>query len=54
MATWFTQGKYRKTAKVKQSDALKWQHEAEIQKKRAEELVQEQGAGLPSLPDRAA
>jgi uncharacterized integral membrane protein len=54
MATWFKQGKHRKSARVRQSDVLKWQHEAEAQKKRAEELAQEQVPKLPSLPERAA
>jgi len=54
MATWYTQGKYRKSAKARQSDALKWQHEAESQKKRAEELVQEQSGTQVSLPHKAA
>ena len=56
MATWFKQGKYRKSARKEHSEAVKWQDEAESQKKRAEELAVELHPELKSLPpsERAA
>jgi len=56
MATWFSQGKYRKNARKEHSEALKWQDEAEAQKKRAEELAVELHPELEALPpsERAA
>lgn len=56
MATWFTQGKHRKAARREHTDAVKWQGEAENQKKRAEELAVELNPELKpiSLSDRAA
>jgi len=55
-ATWFKQGKHRKAARKEHGDAVKWQCEAEIQKKRAEELAVELNPELKaiSLSDRAA
>ena len=56
MATWFKQGKYRTPARREHTDAVKWQGEAETQKKRAEELAVELNPELKaiSLSDRAA
>ena len=56
MATWFKQGKYRKNARKEHVEAVKWQSEAENQKKRAEELAVELHPELKSLPpsERAA
>ena len=39
LATWFTQGKYRKRARVEASEAVKWQTEAEKQRVRAENIA---------------
>ena len=50
MATWFKQGKYRKTARREASEVVKWQSEAQIQKKRAEELAVELHPELTTLP----
>ncbi|WP_075997736.1 LapA family protein [Salaquimonas pukyongi] len=56
IATWFTQGKHRKKLRKEHSEAMKWQSEAEAQKKRAEELTRELHPELKSLPasERAA
>ena len=56
VATWFTQGKHRKKLRREHSEAVKWQGEAETQKKRAEELALELHPELKSLPasERAA
>ncbi len=50
LATWFKQGKYRKTARMEHTEAVKWQSEAEAQKKRAEELAVELHPELEALP----
>lgn len=50
VATWFKQGKHRKNARKEHSEALKWQDEAENQKKRAEELAVELHPELKALP----
>ena len=39
LATWFTQGKYRKRARVEASEAVKWHAEAEKHKTRAEVIA---------------
>ena len=39
--TWFTQGKYRKRAKAQKQEAARWQGEARVHQKRAEELAQQ-------------
>ena len=56
MATWFSQGKYRKTMRKEHREAVKWRDEAETQKKRAEELAVELHPELKALPtsERAA
>lgn len=56
VATWFKQGKHRKNAREEHSKAVKWQDEAENQKKRAEELAVELHPELAALPpsERAA
>lgn len=56
MATWFKQGKLRKYARKEHDDAVKWQSEAGIQKKRAEDLAVELHPELEALPpsERAA
>lgn len=56
VATWFKQGKYRRNARKEHSEAVKWQDEAENQKKRAEELAVELHPELAALPasERAA
>lgn len=56
VATWFKQGKYRKYARKEHVEAVKWQSEAEAQKKRAEELAVELHPELAALPpsERAA
>lgn len=55
-ATWFSQGKYRKNARNQHSEAVKWQNEADAQKKRAEELTVSLHPELKTLPasERAA
>jgi len=63
MATWFTQGKHRKLARETRREAVKWQHEAEDQKTRAEQAISQisDNAGTPntigkslSIPDKVA
>ncbi|MGB7285706.1 MAG: DUF1049 domain-containing protein [Salaquimonas sp.] len=56
IATWIKQGKHRKAARKEHTDAVKWQSEAESQKKRAEELAVELHPELAALPasERAA
>jgi uncharacterized membrane protein (DUF106 family) len=39
LATWFTQSKYRKRARVEAHEAVKWHSEAEKQKTRAETIA---------------
>ncbi len=39
LSTWFTQGKHRKNARETKREAVKWQREAEEQKTRAEQAV---------------
>jgi uncharacterized integral membrane protein len=38
-ATWFTQSKHRKRAKVEAKEAVRWQSEADRHKSRAEEIA---------------
>lgn len=45
MATWFAQGKHRKMARTQKRDAVKWQHEAEEQKVRADSAVDQMTGG---------
>ena len=56
VATWVKQGKHRKYARFEHAEAVKWQVEAESQKKRAEELAVELHPELEKLPasERAA
>lgn len=56
VATWIKQGRFRKAARREHTDAVKWQSEAENQKKRAEELAVELNPELKaiSLSDKAA
>ncbi len=63
LATWLSQGKYRKLARQQKRDALKWKSEADEQKKRAEDAIGQltgdnevpasSGTGL-SIPNQAA
>ncbi|WP_430440168.1 DUF1049 domain-containing protein [Shinella sp.] len=46
LATWFTQGKYRKRARIEASEAVKWHGEAEKHKTRAEAIASQ--AMLPA------
>jgi uncharacterized integral membrane protein len=46
LATWFTQGKYRKRARIEASEAVKWHSEAEKHKTRADAIVSQ--AVLPA------
>lgn len=46
IATWFSQSKYRKRARVESKSALKWQAEADKHKNRAEQIA---GQSLPQL-----
>ena len=39
LATWFTQGKYRKRARVEANEAVKWHTEADKHKARAEAIA---------------
>ncbi len=39
LATWFTQGKYRKRARIEANEAVKWHTEAEKQKAIASQAV---------------
>ncbi len=41
LATWWTQGKYRKKARQSARDASRWQSEAGTQRKRADELAEQ-------------
>lgn len=50
VATWFKQGKYRKTARKEHTEAVKWQSEAEKEKQRAQELAKELHPELEALP----
>ncbi|MCF6322108.1 MAG: lipopolysaccharide assembly protein LapA domain-containing protein [Rhizobiaceae bacterium] len=63
MATWFTQGKHRKLARETKREATKWQHEAQEQKTRAEQVIGQISDNVSSpnpaskalgLPDRVA
>ena len=46
LATWFTQGKHRKRARVEASEAVKWHSEAEKHRTRAEAIASQ--AVLPA------
>jgi uncharacterized integral membrane protein len=46
LATWFTQGKYRKRARIEAGEAVKWHTEAEKHKTRAEAIASQ--AVLPA------
>lgn len=46
-ATWFSQSKYRKRARVEAKSAIKWQAEADKHRNRAEQIA---GQSLPQLP----
>jgi len=46
IATWFTQGKYRKRARIEAGEAVKWHTEAEKHKTRAEAIASQ--AVLPA------
>ncbi len=46
LATWWSQGKYRKKARESAREVTRWQSEAGTQRKRAEELAEH--AALPS------
>lgn len=46
LATWFTQGKHRKRARIEASEAVKWHTEAEKHRTRAEAIASQ--AVLPS------
>lgn len=50
LATWFKQGKHRKQARVKASEAVKWHTEADRQKAKAQEIA----AALPAPEKRSA
>ena len=50
LATWFKQGKHRKQARVKASEAVKWQTEADRQKTKAQQIA----AALPAPEKRSA
>jgi hypothetical protein len=47
VATWLSQGKYRKRARMESKSALKWQAEADRHKNRAEQIAAAQP--LPQL-----
>lgn len=49
LATWWSQGKYRKRAKRESRSAMRWQAEADQHKKRAEQIA---GQGLAQLPSK--
>ena len=51
LATWFSQGRHRKRARVQSREAEKWHAEADTHKSRAEELAA-QAASTPRLPAR--
>lgn len=46
LITWFTQGKYRKRARIEANEAVKWHSEAEKHRTRAEAIASQ--AVLPS------
>ncbi|MEZ5872879.1 MAG: LapA family protein [Nitratireductor sp.] len=63
VAVWFSQGRHRRALKRQQTEARRWQGEAETQKKRADALaaeaanvsVAQTGANLPArFPVKAA
>ena len=45
--TWLSQGKHRKTARLKRKEADQWHKEADTQKQRADELDPSVEKGLP-------
>lgn len=51
LATWFSQGRHRKRARLQSREAEKWHAEADTHKSRAEELAA-QAAATPQLPAR--
>ncbi len=58
LSTWFTQGKHRKNARETKREAVKWQREAEEQKERAEQVVDQISTSSDSttlaIPGKAA
>jgi uncharacterized integral membrane protein len=50
LATWFKQGKHRKNARAKASEAVKWHTEADRQKAKAQQIA----AALPDPDKRSA
>ncbi|KGF68207.1 membrane protein [Hoeflea sp. BAL378] len=50
VATWLNQGKHRKQVRVKTSEAVKWQTEADRQKTKAQQIA----AALPAPDKRSA
>jgi uncharacterized integral membrane protein len=55
LLVWMSQGRYRKEAKRQAAEAKSWRAEAEGQRRRADQLVQEkQGISLPAPASRAA
>lgn len=52
-ATWFSQGRHRRRARLQSREAAKWQAEADTHKTRAEELTaQVTSSSAPQLPAR--
>lgn len=54
IATWWRQGFHRKRARDKHNQAVRWQSEADVQKKRAEELAAEKTNDVLGLPTNKA
>ena len=56
IATWLSQGRYRKAAKRGQKETVHWRKEAEAQRDRADELAGAKhnfvAPGLPAVPNR--
>ncbi|MCM2291573.1 LapA family protein [Allorhizobium sp. BGMRC 0089] len=51
LAIWFSQAKYRKRARIEARSAVKWQGEADKQKKRADHMAAV-ATGLPQIPSK--
>ena len=53
MATWMSQGKYRKLARQQKRDAVKWKDEASEQKERADHAVGQMAGNADETPSSA-
>jgi uncharacterized integral membrane protein len=53
LVTWLKQGKHRKLAREKRFEAEKWRHEADVQKQRLDDTINQNNA-LPAPTSDAA